>query len=144
MYLEVSLLRGALQGVGNYKAVGISLSASRRSGWCWARCWRRSGSSVTGAYLGSLFSYVAMSALLLGEAARLRGRHRRGGDAADAPHAGHEPGARLWLHVKRAWAPIVGLVVIAVLQNIDLIAAKHQFTPRPPARMPPLRSPRRC
>ena len=34
----------------------------------------------------------------------------------------------LWEHVKRAWAPIAGLIVIAVLQNIDIIAAKHRFT----------------
>jgi hypothetical protein len=34
----------------------------------------------------------------------------------------------LWSHVKRAWAPIAGLIVIAVLQNIDIIAAKHRFT----------------
>jgi O-antigen/teichoic acid export membrane protein len=27
----------------------------------------------------------------------------------------------------RAWAPIAGLIVIAVLQNIDIIAAKHRF-----------------
>jgi O-antigen/teichoic acid export membrane protein len=33
----------------------------------------------------------------------------------------------LWTHVKRAWAPIAGLIVIAVLQNIDIIAAKHRF-----------------
>jgi O-antigen/teichoic acid export membrane protein len=33
----------------------------------------------------------------------------------------------LWTHVKRAWAPIAGLIVIAILQNIDLIAAKHRF-----------------
>jgi O-antigen/teichoic acid export membrane protein len=30
--------------------------------------------------------------------------------------------------VARAWAPIAGLIVIAVLQNIDIIAAKHNFT----------------
>src|SRR6185437_17135499 len=28
---------------------------------------------------------------------------------------------------KRAWAPIAGLIVIAILQNIDIIAAKHRF-----------------
>jgi O-antigen/teichoic acid export membrane protein len=39
------------------------------------------------------------------------------------------PAAALSLvdHVKRAWAPIAGLIVIAVLQNIDIIAAKHRF-----------------
>jgi O-antigen/teichoic acid export membrane protein len=35
----------------------------------------------------------------------------------------------LWDHVKRAWAPIAGLIIIAVLQNIDIIAAKHRFDP---------------
>ena len=34
----------------------------------------------------------------------------------------------LWAHVKRAWAPIAGLIIIAVLQNIDIIAAKHRFS----------------
>jgi O-antigen/teichoic acid export membrane protein len=33
----------------------------------------------------------------------------------------------LWEHVRRAWAPIAGLIVLAVLQNIDIIAAKHRF-----------------
>jgi O-antigen/teichoic acid export membrane protein len=34
----------------------------------------------------------------------------------------------LWTHVRRAWAPICGLIVFAVLQNIDIIAAKHRFS----------------
>jgi len=38
-----------------------------------------------------------------------------------------EHALELWTHFKRAWAPIAGLIVIAVLQNIDLIAAKHRF-----------------
>jgi O-antigen/teichoic acid export membrane protein len=37
------------------------------------------------------------------------------------------PTISLWKHVKGAWAPIAGLIVIAVLQNIDIIAAKHRF-----------------
>src|SRR5436305_7311307 len=37
------------------------------------------------------------------------------------------PGVSLWHHVRRAAAPIAGLAVIAVLQNIDIIAAKHRF-----------------
>ncbi len=31
-------------------------------------------------------------------------------------------------HVRRAWAPISGLIIIAVLQNIDIIGAKHRFS----------------
>jgi O-antigen/teichoic acid export membrane protein len=37
-------------------------------------------------------------------------------------------GLSLWDHVTRAWAPIAGLIIIAVLQNIDIIAAKHRFS----------------
>jgi O-antigen/teichoic acid export membrane protein len=47
------------------------------------------------------------------------------GAAATSPALG--AAIRLWTHVKRAWAPIAGLIVIAVLQNIDIIAAKHRF-----------------
>jgi O-antigen/teichoic acid export membrane protein len=35
----------------------------------------------------------------------------------------------LWAHVRSAWVPIAGLAVIQLLQNIDLIAAKHRFSP---------------
>jgi O-antigen/teichoic acid export membrane protein len=120
MYLEVSLLRGALQGTGDYKGVGISLIGEQATrlvlGAALAAAWL----GVTGAYLGSLLSYVAMSAYCW---VRLRG---------GTPLAAHRDRVAraalgLWVHVKRAWAPIAGLVVIAVLQNIDLIAAKHRF-----------------
>jgi O-antigen/teichoic acid export membrane protein len=37
-------------------------------------------------------------------------------------------GLGLGVHVFRAWAPIAALAVIAVLQNIDIIAAKHRFS----------------
>jgi O-antigen/teichoic acid export membrane protein len=62
-------------------------------------------------------------------AVRLR-RHIEGVSETPAA-AGSRPAAAalsLWTHVKRAWAPIAGLIVIAVLQNIDIIAAKHRFT----------------
>jgi O-antigen/teichoic acid export membrane protein len=35
----------------------------------------------------------------------------------------------LWTHVRGAWVPIAGLAIIQLLQNIDLIAAKHRFPP---------------
>jgi O-antigen/teichoic acid export membrane protein len=34
----------------------------------------------------------------------------------------------LWTHIRRAWVPIAALIVIALLQNIDIIAAKHRFS----------------
>jgi O-antigen/teichoic acid export membrane protein len=38
------------------------------------------------------------------------------------------PQVSLWRHVRGALVPIAGLAVIAVLQNIDIIAAKHRFS----------------
>ncbi len=120
LYLQLSLLRGVLQGVGDYRSVGISLVAEQTvrlvTGAILAATWL----GVTGAYLGSLLSYIAMSVYCWAQLQRHVPHPRRS-----------EPGRvtiSLWAHVKRAWAPIAGLSVIAVLQNIDLIAAKHQFT----------------
>jgi O-antigen/teichoic acid export membrane protein len=50
--------------------------------------------------------------------------------AGESVSSGAVPQAALtlWSHVTRAWTPIGGLIVIAVLQNIDIIAAKHRFT----------------
>jgi O-antigen/teichoic acid export membrane protein len=120
LYLEVSLLRGALQGVGDYRSVGLSLigeqGARLLTGGILAV-----GLGVSGAYLGSILSYIAMSAYC---AAQLRSY------AADHAGEAQEPPGPVGLghHIWRAWAPIAGLAVIAVLQNIDLIAAKHRFS----------------
>jgi O-antigen/teichoic acid export membrane protein len=123
LYLEVSLLRGALQGVGDYRSVGVSLVGEQASRLL-AGAILAAGAGVTGAYLGSLFSYVAMSVYCAAQVLR----YARGYEAAARPHPARSELARsLWAHVKRAGAPISGLVVIAILQNIDIIAAKHQF-----------------
>jgi O-antigen/teichoic acid export membrane protein len=54
---------------------------------------------------------------------------RRYADSYVAPQSPpvRQPTVSLWSHVRRAVAPIAGLAVIAVLQNIDIIAAKHRF-----------------
>jgi O-antigen/teichoic acid export membrane protein len=126
LFLEVSLLRGALQGVGDYKSVGISLVGEQlvrlTLGAVLAAAWL----GVTGAYLGSLLSFVAMSLYCW---AKLQ-KYAAASEPAGSTRTRRRPAAALdlWSHVKRAWAPIAGLSVIAVLQNIDLIAAKHQFS----------------
>ncbi len=118
LYLEVSLLRGALQGVGDYKSVGYSLIGEQAvrlvAGAVFAL-----GLSVTGAYLGSLISYIAMSAYCMWELGRYAQRYE--GPETSAPQIS------LWHHIRGALVPIAGLAVIAVLQNIDIIAAKHRF-----------------
>jgi O-antigen/teichoic acid export membrane protein len=125
MFLQVSLLRGALQGVKDYKSVGLSLVGEQGvrlvAGAAFA-----AGLSVTGAYLGSIVSYVAMCLYCWYQLRKYEAAYEQSGQAeTDGPAP---PPLSLWSHVQRAWAPIGGLCVIAVLQNIDIIAAKHRFT----------------
>ncbi len=119
VYLELCLLRGALQGIGDYRGVGASLVFEQVTRLVLGTVLALTALNLTGAYLGSLLSYVAMSlycAYLL--------RRQLLGPTDTGPVGA---ALNLWTHVKRAWAPIVGLIVIALLQNIDLIAAKHRF-----------------
>jgi O-antigen/teichoic acid export membrane protein len=120
MYLEVSLLRGALQGVSDYKSVGLSLIGEQAvrllTGAVLAVAF-----GVTGAYIGSLLSYVGMSLYCGIQLRRYAERYSAGVTAAP-------PEVSLWRHVRGALVPIAGLAVIAVLQNIDIIAAKHRFS----------------
>jgi O-antigen/teichoic acid export membrane protein len=119
VYLELSLLRGALQGIGDYRSVGMSLIFEQASRLVLGTVLAVAGLNLTGAYLGSLLSYIAMSLWCAYQLrAQLLGTTGVGLTSA---------ALSLWSHVRRAWAPIVGLVVIAFLQNIDLIAAKHRF-----------------
>jgi O-antigen/teichoic acid export membrane protein len=182
LWLELSILRGALQGIGDYKSVGLSLIGEQSVRLVSGAALAAAGLGVTGAYIGTPISFVALSAYcwlhLRRHAAAAPGRLAAapiaGAPIAAAPVAAAAPvgltvpagvtvpggvtvpvgatatvaaaapvattvrigadappGAAaipLWAHVKRAWAPIAGLIVIAVLQNIDIIAAKHQFS----------------
>jgi O-antigen/teichoic acid export membrane protein len=127
MYLEVSILRGALQGIGDYKSVGLSLIGEQGTRLVTGAVLAAVGMGVGGAYLGSLLSYVAMSVYCAWRLyAQLAGGQRRRGAGLGAGAARAALG--LWQHVWRAWVPIAGLAVIQLLQNLDLITAKHQFS----------------
>jgi O-antigen/teichoic acid export membrane protein len=124
LWLELSILRGALQGIGDYKTVGLSLIGEQATRLVLGASLAAAGLGVTGAYLGTPLSFIAMCIYCV---MRLR-QHvaKTEGEALGAVTLA--PAAMsLWVHVKRAWAPIAGLIVIAVLQNIDIIAAKHRF-----------------
>jgi O-antigen/teichoic acid export membrane protein len=126
LWLELSILRGVLQGLGDYQAVGLSLIGEQAARLVMGAILAAIGLGVTGAYLGTPLSFIAMCGYC---AWRLQG-HVQATVAADGTHGGEAPRAALSLvaHVKRAWAPVAGLIVIAVLQNIDIIAAKHRFS----------------
>jgi O-antigen/teichoic acid export membrane protein len=120
LYLQVSILRGALQGIGDYRSVGISLIGEQSMRLVAGAVLAEIGLGVSGAYLGSLISYVAMSGYC---AWRLYAQLGAVGAGRRHPVA-----IGLGRHVGLAWVPIAGLAVIQFLQNIDLIIAKHQFT----------------
>jgi O-antigen/teichoic acid export membrane protein len=138
LWLELSVLRGVLQGVGDYKGVGLSLIGEQGARLVLGAALAGVGLGVTGAYIGTPLSFIAMGAYCN---VRLR-RHvaATGPEPLGAKPSAEPLGAKpsglvsvapaalsLWTHVRRAWAPIAGLIVIAVLQNIDIIAAKHRF-----------------
>jgi O-antigen/teichoic acid export membrane protein len=124
LWLELSILRGALQGVGDYKSVGLSLIGEQATRLVVGAALAAAGLGVTGAYLGTPLSFIAM-----GVYCALQLRRYADVVAGTAPQVNRvvEAALELWTHVRRAWAPIGGLIVIAVLQNIDIIAAKHRF-----------------
>ena len=126
LWLELSVLRGVLQGIGDYKGVGLSLVGEQGSRLVSGAILAAAGLGVTGAYLGTPLSFIAMGLYC---AHRLR-QHVHAETSAPLAAVTVAPPAAfsLWEHVRRAWAPIAGLIIIAVLQNIDIIAAKHRFS----------------
>ncbi len=129
LWLELSVLRGALQGVGDYKGVGVSLIGEQAARLITGAILAAAGLGVTGAYLGTPLSFVAMG-LYCGYRLRQHVRLLEGEPVVGVTGSQPSPAAAisLWDHVKRAWAPICGLIIFAVLQNIDIIAAKHRFS----------------
>jgi O-antigen/teichoic acid export membrane protein len=125
LWVELSMLRGVLQGVGDYKGVGVSLVGEQGARLVTGAILAAAGLGVTGAYLGTPLSFIAMGVYCV---YRLR-QHVRVVESGPLAAVSVAPAAplSLWHHVTRAWAPIAGLIIIAVLQNIDIIAAKHRF-----------------
>ena len=114
LWLVLSIERGALQGVHAYREVGwsIVLEASGRlvSGLLLVAA----GLGVTGAYLGTPVSMVVTAIVLIAIARRRIG-------VADPALAA----AKLRDLVAGAWPAVIGLFLVAVLQNVDVILVKR-------------------
>jgi len=121
-YLAVSIMRGALQGTGEYRVVGISLVGEQTIRLIAGAALAVIGLKVTGAFLGSLIAYVAMTGYCM-----LRLRDRLG---LQHNTSGGVSAFGLWRHVRVAAVAIAALAVIQFLQNIDLIIANHRFSQR--------------
>jgi O-antigen/teichoic acid export membrane protein len=117
MWLLLCLQRGLLQSARAYKAVGLSVVLEALGRLAVSLAFVGLGAGVTGAYLGTLAS-LAVAAAVVGYVLRRR---------LGAP----TPGARQ--HPLRAVArdaalPIAVLTVVAALQNVDVIMAKHALS----------------
>jgi O-antigen/teichoic acid export membrane protein len=125
LYLGLCTLRGALQGIGDYRTVGLSLIGEQAARLISGAILAVAGLGLAGAYLGSLISYIAMSAYCALEIyKRLAGpTHTRWRVRRTAAGA-FGFGRLVW----SAAVPIAALGIIQLLQNIDLITAKHRFS----------------
>jgi glycosyltransferase involved in cell wall biosynthesis/O-antigen/teichoic acid export membrane protein len=115
LWLLVSLQRGVLQGLHAFKPVGLSIvleAAGRLAmGGTLAAV-----AGVTGAFLGTPLCFLAVIAGLALAIDRRVG--------APAPPLRTRSLRTL---VGHGWVPIVGLLLLAVLQNVDVIIARHQL-----------------
>ena len=115
LWLLLSLQRGALQGLHAYKPVGVSLVIEAFGRLACGLTLVALGAGVTGAFLGTPLALGLTSVALVFVLRRRLG----------APAPGGATHALRWL-VRGAWAPIGGLALLALLQNVDVIVVKHK------------------
>ena len=115
VWMLLSLQRGVLQGLRRYKAVGVSLVTEGLGRLVCAVALVAAGAGVTGAFLGTP---LTMALTAIGTTIVLRRQ------------LGHPEGAPAMRSLRAltagAWAPIAGLALLALLQNVDVIVVKHR------------------
>jgi O-antigen/teichoic acid export membrane protein len=116
-YLCLCIARGALQGTDDFRTVGLSLIGEQSVRLLVGAPLAAVGMGVTGAYLGSLLAYIAMLVYCAWQLWSALPVKRIG-------RCVHP----LWPHVRGAAIAIVALGIVQLLQNVDLITAKHQFS----------------
>jgi O-antigen/teichoic acid export membrane protein len=115
LWMLLSLQRGVLQGLHMFRPMAMSLIGEALGRLAFGVA-LAVAAGVTGAYLATPLGFVVTAAWLLVMIDR---------------HLGHP--ARLPRHprlrglIGDGWVPIVGLALVAVLQNIDVIIARHQL-----------------
>ncbi|HEV7754157.1 MAG TPA: glycosyltransferase [Baekduia sp.] len=134
LWLLLSLQRGVLQGLGMYAPVGMSIVGEAIGRIVCALVLWGVGLGVAGAYLGNPLAFVLMALWLSRVLARRLGPALQDGagaaaeDAAGAAVAPEGGAARPLLGlVGDNWLPIIGLLLLAALQNVDVIVGRHQF-----------------
>jgi O-antigen/teichoic acid export membrane protein len=116
LWVIVSVLRGTLQGFQKYKTVAFSIVGEASSRIVFALILVGVGLDVTGAFLGTALSLIAMSLVLLVPLRQqLEGVN---------PELGR--GLRLRELLAGAWVPVCGLTLLLALQELHVIIVKHQ------------------
>jgi O-antigen/teichoic acid export membrane protein len=116
LWVILSVLRGVLQGFQQYKTVALSIVGEASSRIAFALILVGVGLDVTGAFLGSACSLIAIALILLIPLRRqLEGVN---------PEAAHD--LRLRQLLAGAWVPVIGLTLLLGLQELHVIIVKHQ------------------
>jgi glycosyltransferase involved in cell wall biosynthesis/O-antigen/teichoic acid export membrane protein len=119
LWLLLSLQRGVLQGLRAFAPVGISIIGEALGRVvCGLLLWGV-GMGVTGAYLGNPLAFVLMSLWLGARLSRMLG--------SLPPEAERPPARALIGLVGDNGLPLLGLLLLAVLQNVDVIVGRHAF-----------------
>jgi O-antigen/teichoic acid export membrane protein len=116
LWAFLSVERGALQGFGSYRPVALSVIGEATTRLLFALALVGLGLDVTGAFLGTALSLVAM-AIVLGIALRPRLPH------ADHPAVGL---SRLRDLLVQARVPVAALTLLFALQELPVIVVKHE------------------
>jgi O-antigen/teichoic acid export membrane protein len=111
LWMALSVERGALQGFQRYKLVAWSIIAEAGARLACGLLLYAVGLGVTGAFLGTALSLVAVGALLAAPLAR------------SVPHAEGHPLRDL---LRGAGAPVLALTLLFVLQEVHVIVVKHE------------------
>ena len=118
LWVILSVLRGALQGFQQYKTVALSIVGEATSRIVFALILVGVGLDVTGAFLGSAFSLIAIALILMGPLSRqLEGVN---------PDVARD--LRLRQLLAGAWVPVMGLTLLLALQELHVIIVKHLAT----------------
>jgi O-antigen/teichoic acid export membrane protein len=119
LWLMVCVERGALQGFQRYRTVGMSMIGEQVARLVFGLVLVAVGLHVTGAFLGTPLALMAVIVALSVPLERQIG----------APREGEPPNPLLEL-LRRAWAPVVALGLVAWLQDGHVIIVKHLVSGR--------------
>jgi O-antigen/teichoic acid export membrane protein len=114
LWAMLSVERGALQGFGAYRAVGLSIVGEAAGRLVFALALVATGLDVTGAFLGNALALVAVGAVLAARLHPLLPPRERGAGVR-----------RLRELLLQARVPVVGLTLLFALQEVHIIVVKH-------------------